>query len=385
MVEIPRKYRRYMYNDDPYNWLYLVCTDAVPIADHAPSWLDRRGSMESGSTFADDCRRAALVTQAEWARAAAQLAAACTVLGGSHVHPWRRLTSGLITPPAAWPELREQLLTNLLCYRANYAQIVVAWCLVCVVRHPLRAVWLVLLAAGLFHVLLVRRSVVNIPLGKDGRVFTLMHRQLQGAVAVVSLVWLFLTGTAWLLLTLTVLPALLILGHASVCPPTSNRSALVREVQQGLAAAFRHKDADTEEMEGGSVAVPPPRDEELAKRVEQIRQKYRRVTRPLPRAPITATPALRLRLDLRVATVLTAGRYQQLALRVRPSRADRLLGRDMAQAPHRQQAWPGLIGTSGVVPAVDVYHDCGKDRLGAHGTSSRAGRSAYRLPRCTYI
>ena len=264
-------------------------------------WLDRRG-MESGS-FADEFRRAALVTQAEWARSAAQLAAACTVLGGSHVHPWRRLTSGLITPPAAWPELREQLLTNLLCYRANYAQIVVAWSLVCVVRHPLRAVWLVLLAAGLFHVLLVRRSVLNIPLGKDGRVFTLMHRQLQGTVAVVSLVWLFLTGTAWLLLTLTVLPALLILGHASVCPPTSNRSALVREVQQGLAAAFRHKDADTEEMEGGIVAVPPPRDAELAKRVEQIRQKYRRVTRPLPRAPITAKAALRLRLDLRVAAL----------------------------------------------------------------------------------
>ena len=99
------------------------------------------------------------------------------------------------------------------------------------------------------------------------------------------------------------LPALLILGHASVCPPTSNRSALVREVQQGLAAAFRHKDADTEEMEGGIVAVPPPRDEELAKRVEQIRQKYRRVTRPLPRAPITAKAALRLRLDLRVAAL----------------------------------------------------------------------------------
>ena len=61
--------------------------------------------------------------------------------------------------------LREQLLTNLLCYRANYAQIVVAWCLVCVVRHPLRVVWLLLLAAGWFHVLLVRRSVLNIPLG----------------------------------------------------------------------------------------------------------------------------------------------------------------------------------------------------------------------------
>lgn len=236
--------------------------------------------MDTAPGLADECRRAARVTQAEWTRSAAQLAAACTVLGGSHVHPWRQLTSGLIKPPAAWPALREQLLTNLLCYRANYAQIVVAWCLVCVVRHPLRVVWLLLLAAGWFHVLLVRRSVLNIPLGKDGRVFTLMHRQLQGAVAAVSLVWLGLTGTVWLLLTFTVLPMLLILVHASVCPPTSNRSALVKEVQQGLAAAFRHKDADSEEMEGGSMAVPPPRDEELAKRVEQIRQKYRRVTRP---------------------------------------------------------------------------------------------------------
>ena len=242
-------------------------------------------AVESERSVVEEWKRAARATQEEWIRSAVQLAAACTVLGGSHVHPWRQLTSGLVKPPVAWPALREQLLTNLLCYRANYAQIFVAWCLICVVRHPLRVVWLLLLAAGWFHVLLVRRGVLNIPLGKDGRVFTLMHRQLQGTLVAVSLVWLVLTGTVWLLLTFTVLPLLLVLVHATICPPTSNRSALVAEVKQGLAVAFRHKDADTEEMEGGSIAVPAPRDEELARRVEQIRQKYRCVAPPAGSRP----------------------------------------------------------------------------------------------------
>ena len=320
-----------------------------------------RGVMEA---LADECRRAARVTQAEWTRSAAQLAAACTVLGGSHVHPWRQLTSGLIKPPAAWPALREQLLTNLLCYRANYAQIVVAWCLVCVVRHPLRVVWLLVLAAGWFHVLLVRRSVLNIPLGKDGRVFTLMHRQLQGAVAAVSLVWLGLTGTVWLLLTFTVLPMLLILVHASVCPPTSNRSALVKEVQQGLAVAFRHKDADTEEMEGGSMAVPPPRDEELAKRVEQIRQKYRRVTRPAASTP--SQPSLPCPCgstsSVSSPTLLQAV-TSTLPCACAPRELTHCWACQTAQATHRHQAWPGLIGTSGVVPAVEFFHLCGDETL----------------------
>ena len=329
-----------------------------------------RGVMEA---LADECRRAARVTQAEWTRSAAQLAAACTVLGGSHVHPWRQLTSGLIKPPAAWPALREQLLTNLLCYRANYAQIVVAWCLVCVVRHPLRVVWLLVLAAGWFHVLLVRRSVLNIPLGKDGRVFTLMHRQLQGAVAAVSLVWLGLTGTVWLLLTFTVLPMLLILVHASVCPPTSNRSALVKEVQQGLAVAFRHKDADTEEMEGGSMAVPPPRDEELAKRVEQIRQKYRRVTRPAASTP--SQPSLPCPCGT-TSSVSPPSLLQAVTSTLPCACAPRELTHcwacQTAQATHRHQARPGLIGTSGVVPAVEFFHHCGDktlDEVTAHGTS----------------
>lgn len=214
-------------------------------------------------------------TVEEWRRAASQLAAACAVLAGSHVHPWRKLTDRLTKPPAAWPALREQLLTNLLCFRANYAQVLVVWYAICIIRHPLRVMWLLLLAAGWFHVVLVRRSVVNIPLGKDGKVFTLMHRQLHGALAVASLVWLLLTGTVRLLLTLTVLPCLLVLAHASVCRPSGNMGALIVEVTHGLVEAFRHKDADTEEMEGGCSAVPPTCDEDLAKRVEQIRQKYR--------------------------------------------------------------------------------------------------------------
>ena len=214
-------------------------------------------------------------TVEEWRRAASQLAAACAVLAGSHVHPWRKLTDRLAKPPAAWPALREQLLTNLLCFRANYAQVLVVWCAICIIRHPLRVMWLLLLAAGWFHVVLVRRSVVNIPLGKEGKVFTIMHRQLHGAMAIVSLVWLLLTGTVRLLLTLTVLPLLLVLAHASVCLPSGNLSALTVELKHGLAVALRHKDADTEEMEGGCSAVPYARDEDLAKRVEQIRQKYR--------------------------------------------------------------------------------------------------------------
>ena len=68
---------------------------------------------------------------------------------------------------------------------------------------------------------------------------------------------------------------LMVLGHASACPPVGDLGALSNEVRYGMARAFGHKDADTEEMEGGAAEVNAPRDEELAKRVEQIRQKYR--------------------------------------------------------------------------------------------------------------
>lgn len=211
----------------------------------------------------------------EWEHSWSQLQKALAVLGGGKVHPWKHLTSGLTKPPTMWPELQTQLLTNLLCFRANYAQILVAWSLICVVRHPLRVIWLLILAAGCFHLLLVRRSVVNVPLGTDGRVFTLMHRQLHIALAVASLLWLLLTGTTFLLLSIVVPPVLMVLGHACACPPVGDLAALSNEVRYGLGRAFRHKDADTEEMEGGAAEVSAPRDEELAKRVEQIRQKYR--------------------------------------------------------------------------------------------------------------
>ena len=213
--------------------------------------------------------------QQEWAHSWSQLQKALAVLGGGKVHPWRHLTSGLTKPPTMWPKLQTQLLTNLLCFRANYAQILVAWNLICAVRHPLRIMWLLPLGAGSFHLLLVRRSVVNVPLGTDGRVFTLMHRQLHIAVAVTSLLWLLLTGTTFLLLSIVVPPVLMVLGHASACPPVGDLGALRNEIRHGLARAFRHKDADTEEMEGGSAEVNASRDADLAERVEQIRQKYR--------------------------------------------------------------------------------------------------------------
>ena len=62
-----------------------VSTQKFEVSGHAcPCSLSgrSRGVMEA---LADECRRAARVTQAEWTRSAAQLAAACTVLGGSHV------------------------------------------------------------------------------------------------------------------------------------------------------------------------------------------------------------------------------------------------------------------------------------------------------------
>ena len=47
------------------------------------------------------------------------------------------------------------------------------------------------------------------------------------------------------------------------------------ELAYGLRAALSEEAAATDEMEEGTGAPPPPRDEELARRVDAIRQKYR--------------------------------------------------------------------------------------------------------------
>ena len=63
----------------------------------------------------------------------------------------------------------------------------------------------------------------------------------------------------------------------SVCDP-SRAAAQQRalELSTALRAALRGGEVEDDELEGGEREFePPPRSEEMARRVEQIRQKYR--------------------------------------------------------------------------------------------------------------
>ena len=65
-------------------------------------------------------------------------------------------------------------------------------------------------------------------------------------------------------------------AHAAVRKPSmlAEFPRMRTELAYGLRAALSEEAAATDEMEEGT-GVPPPRDEELARRVDAIRQKYR--------------------------------------------------------------------------------------------------------------
>ena len=92
-----------------------------------------------------------------WSEAAGRArGVALAVCGGvADVRPWAELSAEL-GPPPAWtlPALLERARVNALRYRANYACVLAAWCVVCAMRHPVSTICVALIAAASFHALL---------------------------------------------------------------------------------------------------------------------------------------------------------------------------------------------------------------------------------------
>mmetsp|Transcript_11872 Transcript_11872/g.23120 ORF Transcript_11872/g.23120 Transcript_11872/m.23120 type:complete len:115 (-) Transcript_11872:318-662(-) len=102
-----------------------------------------------------------------------------------------------------------------------------------------------------------------------------MGSQLLTMLSMTTFVYVALSGCLQLLLLLTAVPVLSVLVHAAVRTPSlqSELENLRSEFLLSLHSALREKDSEEEEMEGG--AAGPQRDPEMARRVEEIRKKYR--------------------------------------------------------------------------------------------------------------
>ena len=196
-----------------------------------------------------------------------------------------------LSPPETWTAdvVLERLCANGLQFRANYSRLLVAWAAVCVVRHPVGAVWLVAIAVAPFHALVVRRGVVHLALPAASvprRQLTLMYPQLHASLALGCAIAVLLVGRTIFVLSLLLPPAAVAAAHAVLREPPSRSAVQQRatELSGALHAALRGDDGDDDELEGGAhdFDEPPPRSEEMARRVEQIRAKYR------PPAPTSA-------------------------------------------------------------------------------------------------
>lgn len=224
----------------------------------------------------------------EWLRAGREALDALIVIGGSaeEVVPWAEIASQ-IDVSADMLLLRTRVPANLLRYRANYSRACVAWLLICTVRHPLNSFWLGLVLCGWFHALLVCRGVVHVraPVSIktfEGKQLTLMGGQLFGVLGALSALALEVFGCLMHTLALLLIPLCLIIAHAALRrPPASGDSLeLAAELRHRVQRALRGRHAESDELEAGGASmddgdVPPVRDAEMAKRVEQIRQKYR--------------------------------------------------------------------------------------------------------------
>lgn len=219
---------------------------------------------------------------AAYAEAAGRARAAALAVCGSDVRPWAELGAEL-GPPPAWtaPVLLERASCNALRFRTNYACVLAAWCAVCAVRHPVSTLCLALVGSVSFDVLLVRRGVVHL-VRPDGRLIaTLMYPLLHAALGVGSALALAIFGCAGLAFTMLAPPVALAAAHALLrTPPRRGEvEAMAAEIRAGVHDALRGGDAggaDDDEIEGLSAELEPPaRSDDMARRVEQIKQKYR--------------------------------------------------------------------------------------------------------------
>ena len=217
---------------------------------------------------------------ADYGRAAQVLVRSLKIVFGSSadVRPIAELQTQ-IELPDVWTadRLGPRLVGNSLLFRANYGRALAAWAAVCAVRHPIGALWLLVISTASFHALLVRRGVVHFALpGRQPK--TLMYPLLHVLLAVGSMLAVLLVGRLSFIAAMLLPPVLLAAAHAIVrVPPTRVESEQrAAQVAIELRAALRGDEADADELEMGAAdEEPPARSEELAKRVEQIRAKYR--------------------------------------------------------------------------------------------------------------
>ena len=223
--------------------------------------------------------------RAEWARAAQTSASVLRELAGTpdEVLPWSELGAAVSPSPDA-PTCSARVAPNVLRFRPNYARLAGAWLLVCAIRHPFKTIWVLLVLAGWFHALIVRRGVVHVVLPSSGgaagkHVATLMRQQLWATLAFTSLFALWLVGCAWWLAGVVLTPLCACLVHAALCrSPERGKEAMLEELRHRLRRALHDKEVDADEIETGEPdggGAPPVRDDEMSRRVEQIRNKYR--------------------------------------------------------------------------------------------------------------
>mmetsp|Transcript_60895 Transcript_60895/g.135683 ORF Transcript_60895/g.135683 Transcript_60895/m.135683 type:complete len:235 (-) Transcript_60895:160-864(-) len=220
----------------------------------------------------------------EWVRAGQKTAAAAVVIAGSvhEVQPWAELMTQL-EPSAGVSTMYPRAVTNLLHFRGNYSRLCALWLLIMAVRHPISSICLALVLVGWFHALLVRRGVVHLSAPRgikvlEGRQVTLMGTQLLAALSVASLLALIAMRCLWFSIGLLVTPVGVCVLHAALRRPAvaGGSGELVMELRHQLQRSLHVKQADSDQMEQGSTDLPPPvRDAEMAKRVQEIRQKYR--------------------------------------------------------------------------------------------------------------
>lgn len=225
---------------------------------------------------------------ADWKAASHRWRRAVVVVCGdaSDVRPLAELHSDLSKPPA--DGVLERIVDNGLFFRANYVRIAAAWGAVMLVRNPFSAMWLAIVCMASFHALVVRRGVVNITLpsavtsnGQPQLLATLMYPRLHVALAAGGALLLLIVGRLsfpfWLLLP----PLAIAVAHAAVkAPPRRNEAQrLFTELSLSLHAALRGEEVDVDELEGGGVDDDGfehiGRTDAMAKRVEEIREKYR--------------------------------------------------------------------------------------------------------------
>jgi len=246
----------------------------------------------------------------DWRQAAQRLQGGIRALVGSHLRPWREFAADFSMPTSLdRPQLFSRMMTNLLHFRTNYSVCCICWSVVCAIRKPFALLCLAVPALACFHALVVRRGVIHLPL-HNGCVVTLMNQRLMVVLAAGCSALLLLFGVVSFLLVLVTIPALGVLLHAlcvtttsltkrwvccSGCAPVimpcivrpslsrgracaivlrSDLSSSTAELLHTLHAAFHDKEAETAELEGG-MAEPILRDPDMARKVEQIRQKYR--------------------------------------------------------------------------------------------------------------